>query len=462
MSENDEYAKAGTILGNSLVLTWGTALLLAAAFVTNVLLTPPPFYFPLSTFEASRVLQNLPVARDNELIVRTVSTTPPISASSTDPSARAIVQAISTHLGIPPQDVRFQFDQSWGLLTDAGMGAAQRKYDRVILDDARMYRDDPRFSPLIFGGFQASMRQSDGSWVTVSRSNEQFTDGWQFRLITFLGLMMSLLVPPVWIYSRQLARPIRRFAAAADRLGRGGFEQIPIKGPREIRIAAIAMNDMQQRLERYMRERTAMIGAVAHDLRTPLARMAFIMADAPEGLRTKVEKELEGLERMIAVTLDFVHSEAIAPKREPIDLRLLIEGVIDDFSDRGGNANMVLHDAEGPITVLGDQLLLTRLFSNLVNNALNYGGDAQASLRRFQETVVVEIADSGPGMDQADLAHAFEPFFRAERSRSLVTGGMGLGLSIVASIAKAHGGTVCLVNRPEGGLIARVTLPINP
>jgi signal transduction histidine kinase len=276
-----------------------------------------------------------------------------------------------------------------------------------------------------------------------------------------IALVFALTVPPVWLYSRRLARPIRSFAAASDRIGRGNFEKLPVKGPNEIRVAALAMNDMQDRLERFVRERTAMAGAIAHDLRTPMARLAFLLNRLPEEQRRPLEHELSNMDRMISVTLDFVDSEAAIPTRDAIDLTLLVEGLIDDFADRGLDTSLSLPQTSAPIVVTGDQVLLTRMFNNLITNALTYGQCARASIWTENDQVIVEVTDKGPGMEATDIERAFEPFYRAERSRSTATGGVGLGLSIVQAVARSHQGTVSLRNAPAGGLIARVTLPLS-
>jgi two-component system OmpR family sensor kinase len=198
------------------------------------------------------------------------------------------------------------------------------------------------------------------------------------------------------------------------------------------------------------------VGALAHDFRTPLSRLHFHLASAPEDVRAKAEAEIAEMEQMIAATLEFVENETRAHPREAVDLTLLVEGVVDDLADLGRDVRL---GRAAPATVIGDAILLKRLFANLINNAVTYGHRALVTVDCGKGQAAVEVLDEGPGLSAADLERAFEPFYRAESSRNRSTGGMGLGLAIVRAAAQRHGGTVTLANRPQGGLSARVTLP---
>ncbi|WP_245953875.1 sensor histidine kinase [Parasphingopyxis lamellibrachiae] len=163
------------------------------------------------------------------------------------------------------------------------------------------------------------------------------------------------------------------------------------------------------------------------------------------------------MEQMIAVTLDFVQNETRTQAPEPMELSLLVEGVVDDLADLGKDVRM---SGSESVTINGDPILLRRVFVNLIQNALSYAGRARVSVRIDAGSAIVEVVDDGPGMSELDLVRAFEPFYRAENSRNRSTGGMGLGLAIVHRAVLAHGGVVQLMNRPSGGLCARVSLPL--
>jgi two-component system OmpR family sensor kinase len=257
-----------------------------------------------------------------------------------------------------------------------------------------------------------------------------------------------------------LTAPIRAFAEAAERLGRDPqAPALTLEGPAEIGGAARAFNDMQERLRRYVEDRTTMIGAIAHDLRTPLTRLAFrLEAGAPEELRAKAAGDIAEMEAMIAAALAFVRDAGRPAARELLELRSLLESIADDMAATGAD---VMVESGPAVVIHGDPVGLRRLFSNLIVNAVKYGGGrAWASIRQEGERAIVEVEDDGPGLPHVELDRVFEPFYRAERSRSRETGGIGLGLAVVRAVALAHGGEVSLENRHEGGLRARVILPL--
>jgi signal transduction histidine kinase len=220
-------------------------------------------------------------------------------------------------------------------------------------------------------------------------------------------------------------------------------------------MAARAINEMQTRIKRYVDDRTAMVGAISHDLRTPLARIRFkLEAKTPD--RAAILSDVEKMEAMIASVLAFIRDAAAVDRREDLDLLSVVEVVVDDAALTGGDVQLV---DSVPLTVTGDAVALQRLLSNLVDNALKYGGAARVRIREQDRQAIVEIEDDGPGLSSAELARVFEPFYRADASRNLDEGGVGLGLAVARSLARAHGGDVELISRP-GGLTARVSLPL--
>ncbi|MDZ4375034.1 MAG: HAMP domain-containing sensor histidine kinase, partial [Phenylobacterium sp.] len=248
------------------------------------------------------------------------------------------------------------------------------------------------------------------------------------------------------------------FADAADRLGRDPLAPLlALSGPAEVGAAAVAFNGMQARLRRFIDDRTAMVGAISHDLRTPLARIRFKLERAPSDVRDSVLADVGQMEQMIQGVLTFIRDESAPRRREPLDLLSVVEVVVDDAAMMGWDVE--LGDAE-PVMVEGDAMALQRLFVNLVENAVKYGGQARLSVAQAQGHAVVEVVDAGPGLPAAELERVFQPFYRADASRNLDAGGIGLGLPIARSTARAHGGDVQLSPGPEGGLVARVTLPL--
>jgi two-component system OmpR family sensor kinase len=312
---------------------------------------------------------------------------------------------------------------------------------------------------LVFGEFTAALQQPSGAWTVVKPEPEPFPNAWQQRVGLWFIACLIVLGPVGYLFARRLVAPIGAFARAAERLGRDpSAPPLALTGPPEIEKAARAFNTMQVRLQRYIADRTTMMAAISHDLRTPLARVRFKMEQAPATLRSSVGGDLDEMEAMITAVLGFIRDVARPRERIAVDLLSIVECVVDDAVAAGGSAE--LETAE-PIVVEADDTALKRLFANLVDNAIKYGGHADVRLGVEDAVAVVEIADRGPGLPAGELERVFEPFYRAEPSRNRATGGVGLGLAVARSIARAHGGDVVL-RASEAGLTAVVRLPLAP
>jgi two-component system OmpR family sensor kinase len=439
---------ADTIFSRTLLLVLATVLLLTIGNITIIVLRGPPMNAPLTAYELARVVRGKPIAKPNQHFTRsTLDVAPRWKAESA--RDKLLAGVIASHLGLPASDVvvRRQPDRPW-----------RGPMDSILDQEFQLYSPDHQFNPTIFGDFQLAVRQPDGSWLSLASSDSGAFRSWQARTAWSFLLSLLLIVPIAWIFSSRIARPIRAFGEAAERLGRRHQAgMVEMEGPIEIRRAALAINEMQQRLTSYLAERSSMVGAIAHDLRTPLSRLRFLIAPASNELRLKAEAEVAEMEALIAAILDFVQNEGRPRTEESIELSLLIEGVVDDFADLGYDVSF---ESTGNVAVCGDAPLLKRLFVNLISNAINYGKCARVSLRVEDGEAIADIVDEGPGLGQADLDRVFLPFFRAEGSRSRATGGMGLGLAIVKTVVETHGGSVQMINRDSGGLCARVTLPI--
>lgn len=280
-----------------------------------------------------------------------------------------------------------------------------------------------------------------------------------FAVMTLLGVALIL-----WAV-RQLAAPVRTLADAAERLGRDVLNapSLPETGPSEIVTAAIAFNTMASRIRRFVEDRTFLLTAIGHDLRTPITRLKlraeFLEDDEQRG---KFLADLDELEAMVAATLAFGRDVTTSEAVTPIDLASLLRTILDEAID----SHPALADAmrfEGPehMTVRGRPLALKRAFANLILNAVKYGDSAKVTLSTPRDGMLrIDIDDTGPGIPQGELERVFEPFRRIETSRNRETGGSGLGLAIARNAIRAQGGDIALSNRPEGGLRAAVTLPV--
>jgi two-component system OmpR family sensor kinase len=435
---------ANSIHAHMLALAFGVMMTLTAFSLTILFTLNPPERVPVSVYEISRIVRGLPLVREVPIVrEQDQDEAPPMP---TDPAERLISALLAKQLHLPGADVRVRLNE--------GDNARFAQISR----EAELYGAEGAADPYIVGTFTAAVRKPSGGWRLVTREARSPQNLWRLtgRNTFLVGLL--LIIPLSMWFSARLTRPIRAFATAAERLGAGVDEKpLPIKGPTEIRMAAQSLNEMQSRIARYVLERTSLVGAIAHDLRTPLSRLHFHLANAPDPIRKAAEGEISQMEKLIGTTLDFVDNESRPRVMEPLDLGLLVEGLVDDFADMGQDVAM---DEAQSIIIDGDMILLKRLFTNLIDNAVKYGGSAQLSVRHDATQAIVEVSDRGPGIAEPHLARAFEPFYRGEPSRNRRTGGVGLGLSIVQSAAHAHGGLATLEARPGGGTIARVLLPL--
>ncbi|MDR3506027.1 MAG: ATP-binding protein [Acidocella sp.] len=303
------------------------------------------------------------------------------------------------------------------------------------------------------------------SWLTIT-STLPPPAPWRSPGFATAFIVMTLLggVMITWAV-RQLLQPVKTLAAAAEALGRDvvNAPPLPEKGPSEIVVAAKAFNTMAARVRRFVEDRTFLLTAIGHDLRTPITRLklrAEYMEDDEQ--RTKMLADLDEMEAMVAATLAFSRDVTTTEKVARIDLASLLRTILDDAADGDPDHATALNYA-GPehLPVNARPLALKRALTNLVGNALKYGDAAHVTLHPPAKGVLrLDIEDQGPGIPAAEMERVFEPFRRLETSRNRETGGSGLGLSICRNIIRAHGGDVSLTNLPERGLRVSVTLPV--
>jgi signal transduction histidine kinase len=312
-------------------------------------------------------------------------------------------------------------------------------------------------APFIEGDFVAALRMPYGQWAVVRPTPEPFPNSWQRRVILWFLISFAAVAPLGWIFARRLVRPIAGFAHAAEQLGRDPTAPIlAVEGPAEVGRAAHAFNRMQSRLRSFVDDRTAMVGAISHDLRTPLTRLRFRIEDVPDDQREGMLAEVEEMEQMISSVLAFIRDASEPGLRETMDLRSIVEDVVEDAVFIG--KPVVLEDG-GRANVEVDPLGIRRLLSNLVENAVKYGDKAQVRLFTDQQEVVAEVRDNGPGLPDEELERVFQPFYRTPAAQASNKNGSGLGLAVCRSIARAHGGDVRLA-RGDSGLVAQLRLPL--
>ena len=303
-----------------------------------------------------------------------------------------------------------------------------------------------------------SVQFADGAWL----NGRMFTprpDPWIWlKLAASTLLIYFILLGAVVLIAIRLGRPLKELTAAAKSFeGRGEAPQVEERGPADVRRALVAFNAMSERVSAMLDEKDRMLGAIGHDMRTPLASLRIrIESMEPAAERDKVIGTLAEMGAMLEETLALARAGRATEAIRPIDLEALADAVVEEFVTLGQPVEM--EDGERHVAEVQPNLL-RRALRNLIENAVRHGGGASVSVQAAGDKVAIEVADDGPGIPEAELANVLEPFVRLEGSRNRGTGGSGLGLTLARSAAQAHGGSLELVNRPEGGLLARILLP---
>ncbi|WP_036535041.1 ATP-binding protein [Oceanobacter kriegii] len=277
------------------------------------------------------------------------------------------------------------------------------------------------------------------------------------RLLSLLlSLMVVLLLGSVFV--RSLTRPLRSLTEAMEQFGRGDSVQLDETGSKELLATARAVNEMQSRIQRYLNDRERLFASISHDLKTPITRLR-LRAELlqKEQVREAFIDDLEDLELMVKASLQCVKDTDIHENPADVDIMKLFTNLSEGARLDGKQVVVPLLQE---CFYRGKPLALKRLFGNLIDNALYYGGSAEVYLEDTDTELVVAILDHGPGIPEEQLEKVFDPYTRLKSDTSLNLGlNMGLGLSIARNIARAHGGELTLSNHPAGGLQARVVLP---
>ena len=277
--------------------------------------------------------------------------------------------------------------------------------------------------------------------------------------IANLLILAGILAVVAWFAVRLVLQPLRRLSQAAEAFGRDP-EHPPMdeSGPIELQQAVRTFNRMREHLRSYIEERTRILAAITHDLKTPLTRVRLRLEQCKdERLRARLAEDVAAMQTLVNEGLALARSLDSGQPLQTIDLGALLQSLCDDAVDAGWEVRF-----EGPYGALiaGRPEALRRSLLNLIDNAVKYGREAEVTLERSGENWQVLVRGRGPGIPERHLDDVMQPFFRLETSRSRDTGGTGLGLPIAANLLAAQGGTLSLHNRPDGGLEARVRLPV--
>ena len=306
-------------------------------------------------------------------------------------------------------------------------------------------------------GFGYKTKLDDGRWLNAAYYQHEKEGGWTSGSLVSLGLAALMLALISVFIARRIAQPLRDLAISAEAFGRGqNLPPLPEDGPEEIKRTARSFNTMQSRLGRFVEDRTKMLAAIGHDLRTPLTSLR-LRAEFVKDVDTqrKMIATIDELQSMTEAAISFARGESDPEETRAIDLRALLGSICDDQADLGH-----------PVTFTGGEKFtyhcrpdgLRRAIRNLIENAVRYGSEAKVSLRSSKSEIEIVVEDRGPGIPESMREKVFEPFVRLETSRNRETGGIGLGLSIVRAVARQHGGDVAFVNG-KAGMQAILALP---
>ncbi|MDR1827649.1 MAG: HAMP domain-containing protein [Methylobacteriaceae bacterium] len=398
-----------------------------------------------------------------------VDETPAADREGMTDEEQDIAVALAQELNLPEQNIRFRLERQ------EETGARPPDMDRGFGFDRRNRQPPPslagpdrerpdarsRRRPFPQMLMRVSVRVDDTQWLNarITRPIRAFTPR-PFYLIPILSVGGIFILLGVLFTIRSITKPMRALAEAAERVGVGeNVAPLPETGPEEIRETISAFNIMQKRLNAFIEDRTSMLAAISHDLRTPLTALrlhAEMVDDTVE--REAIQRIVDTMTQMVEGTLDFSRDDVTREAPRPVDMAALVSGIVTDFEDMGRNVTLS-DDFPDHLVSSCRSVAMTRAVTNLLRNAVTYGTAAVVSLEKSAHHYSIIIDDNGPGIPEDRMKDVFKPFVRLNEARD-VDGGSGLGLSIVNSVAVAHGGRVKLSNRAGGGLRAEIVLPL--
>ena len=305
---------------------------------------------------------------------------------------------------------------------------------------------------------RVSMLLPTGEWMNVTLRSRA-SSLWALPVAAALIVAMALALLTGYLMARRITGPLERLRVATHRLGLSqDVGELEKEGPEDIQDVFESFNGMQARLRRFVDDQAKMLAAISHDLRSPITsiRIRSEFIDGAE-LKEKMYESLDQMKAMVEATLLFAKDNASKEVTQKIDLAILLSSLADDMVDL--DMNVTYKEPESEVYRFR-HLSMLRAIRNIVENAVRYGGKVEIRLERNGEALTILVLDDGPGICADQMQEVFKPFVRIEKSRNQMTGGIGLGLSIARSTIRSHGGDIVLESRPEGGLAAKIELPV--
>ncbi len=347
-------------------------------------------------------------------------------------------------------------------LAEAGVKVAQIQTQVMPIqrDDPRLrYVSAQRVERLLRGGaeLQVAVERLDGQWLVLNlpwtRDNSDIF--WRLMAQTAI-LYIVVLVPLLWA-GRRISRPLRGLAAAARNFQPGAdADPVEAAGPQDVRDVIAAFNALRLRVTAMLDEKDRMLGAIGHDLRTPLASLRVRVESVDDDSdRARMAETITEMNRMLDDILSLARLGRPSEPPTEVDLAALVDAVVEDFREIG---HEVVFEESPRMRMRLRPGLMRRALRNLIENALKYAGAVEVSIEAAAHSVAILVCDRGPGIPPERLGDVFEAFTRLETSRNKETGGIGLGLALARTIVRDAGGNITLANRDGGGLVARITL----
>jgi signal transduction histidine kinase len=348
-------------------------------------------------------------------------------------------------------------------LAEAGLkvGRIQTEVHDIQPGDPRLRRLGRRFAERAMrsgGEVVIAVERPGQDWLVLRAPWPRAEAYLVWRLLwQTLVLWVIVLVPVAWA-ARRIAKPLRSLADATRRFKPGAdAEPVEPRGPRDVREVIVAFNALRLRVTAMLDEKDRMLGAIGHDLRTPLAALRVRIESVEDDTdRVKMADTIAEMNRTLDDILSLARLGRPSESPTEVDLAALIDAVVEDFRDIGSD---VVFEERERLQMRLRPGLMRRALRNLIENALKYAGAAEVGLEASAHSVSILVCDRGPGIPAERLGDVFEAFTRLETSRNKETGGIGLGLALARTIVRDAGGDITLENRAGGGLVARIVLP---
>ena len=310
-----------------------------------------------------------------------------------------------------------------------------------------------------WNGYGLALQLEDGTWLNAVYAKPAYLVPTATSPMYYVALAGVAVVfsAGAWFIARRISRPLRQLTHATERLGRGEeVEPLAVAGPEDIQSTISTFNRMQVRLRRFVEDRTRMLAAIGHDLRTPITslRLRAEYVSDPD-TREKLLSTIAEMQAMSEATLAFARSESTAESTRVMDLNALVESLCDDLAELGWKVDF---EGNGRVSCACRPDSLRRAIRNIIENAVRYGERARVTLLEHNDYAEVIVEDDGPGIPEKDREYVFTPFVRLEHSRNRNTGGVGLGLAIARTTLRGHGGDIMLEGGAKG-LRVRLQIP---